>query len=84
MHDVTASSRQMEGQQVLSYEAYLDEVCTLLFELFDLGEAQSVAMVMRAQDDGFFMPHDQDDTKRQLAHALGDADAIFMRYRGRL
>jgi hypothetical protein len=67
---------------MLTYEAYLDEVCTLLFELFELTEADAVRMIMKAQDDGFFIPHDQDDAMRQLSKAVGDADTIFMRYRG--
>ncbi len=43
-----------------AYEAHLDEVATLLYELHDLSEKAAIRIVMRAQEDGFFSQHDDD------------------------
>ncbi len=43
----------------MSYEAYLDEVTTLIYELYDVDEDEAGRLVMRAQDDEYFVKHDE-------------------------
>jgi hypothetical protein len=61
----------------LTYEAYLDEVSTLLVELCDLSEKEAIKLVMRAQDAEYFVPHDLDEQRRLEKHAGEDARYLF-------
>lgn len=61
----------------LSYEAYLDEVTTLLTELYDLDDAAAIKLVVDAQDAGFFIKHDEVEDLRTVEQAGKDAVALF-------
>ncbi|TAH46049.1 MAG: hypothetical protein EYC67_09455 [Betaproteobacteria bacterium] len=64
----------------LSYEQYLDEVTTLIYERHDLSEKASIRVVMLAQADGFFSDHDDDPSMRTQDRAERDAEAVFRKY----
>ena len=66
-------------KNTLTYEAYLDEVTTLITEKFDLDDAAAIALVMQAQAADYFVMHDEDPTLRTLDRAHRDASAIFKR-----
>lgn len=61
----------------MTYEEYLDEVTTLLTELYDLSDADAIKHVMRAQAADFFTLHDDDPAMRTQERALQDAKTIF-------
>ncbi|MGI4846994.1 MAG: hypothetical protein ACRYGK_02485 [Janthinobacterium lividum] len=61
----------------MTYEQYLDEVSTLIFERYDVTEAEAVKFVVRAQAAEYFSPHDDDPSMRTLERAVEDAKAIF-------
>jgi len=61
----------------MTYEEYLDEVTTLIFEKFGVTEKQAITMVMRAQDAEFFVKHDDDETLRNVDQAHADAKALY-------
>jgi hypothetical protein len=61
----------------LSYEDYLDEVTTLLTEIYTLADEVAIDIVMRAQADDFFTLHDEDSTLCTLEKAQEDARAVF-------
>ena len=61
----------------LSYEAYLDEVTTLLTELYDLEDAAAIKLVVDAQDAGFFIKHDEVEDLRTVEQAGKDAVVLF-------
>jgi hypothetical protein len=42
----------------LTYEAFLDEVTTLLTELYDMEDSAAIKLVMDAQDAEYFVAHD--------------------------
>ena len=61
----------------LTYEAYLDEVTTLLTELYDLDDAAAIKLVVDAQEDSFFTLHDDHAEMRTLEQAKKDAISLF-------
>jgi len=61
----------------LTYEAYLDEVATLLTELYDLDDAVAIKLVVDAQASAYFSPHDDHPAMRTLARAKEDAVALY-------
>ena len=61
----------------LTYEAYLDEVTTLLTELYDLDDAAAVKLVVDAQEDSFFSVHDDKPEMCTLEQAKKDAVTLF-------
>jgi hypothetical protein len=65
----------------MTYEAHLDEVCTLITEKYDVADDVAIKMVMRAQADDFFSGHDDDPAICTLDRAHQDAKAIFRKYR---
>jgi hypothetical protein len=65
----------------VTYEEYLDEVTTLITEKYDLDDDVAIQMVMRAQADEFFSPHDDDPTMCTLDRAHQDAKAVFNKYK---
>lgn len=67
-------------QSTMTYEAYLDEVTTLITEKFDLDDAAAITLVMQAQASDYFVMHDEDPTLRTLDRAHRDASAIFKRH----
>jgi len=65
----------------MTYEEYLDEVATLLTEIYTLGDEAAVAMVVRAQADDYFSAHDDDPALCTQERAESDARAVFKLYR---
>ena len=65
----------------MTYEEYLDEIATLLTEIYTLDDDVAIGIVMRAQDDEFFSPHDDDPTMCTQERAEQDARVIYKRYK---
>jgi hypothetical protein len=61
----------------MTYEEYLDEVTTLIYELYDVSEEAAIKFVMRAQADGFFSQHDDHPEMRTQERAEQDAKTVF-------
>jgi hypothetical protein len=61
----------------LTYEAYLDEVATLLTELYDLDDDTAIKLVVDAQEAEYFSPHDDHPEMRTLERAKDDAATLF-------
>lgn len=61
----------------MSYEAYLDEVTTLITEKYDISDDDAIRLVMRAQAAEFFVAHDDDASLRTLDRAHEDARTLF-------
>ena len=64
----------------MTYEQHLDEVATLLFELYEQTEDAAIKLVMAAQADDFFSAHDDDPSMCTLERAQADARAVFRKY----
>jgi len=65
----------------VTYEEYLDEIATLLTEIYTLADEVAIGIVMRAQADDFFSPHDDDPSLRTLERAQTDARTVFKKYK---
>lgn len=65
----------------MTYEEHLDEVATLLTEIYTLSDETAVGIVMRAQDDDFFSGHDDDPSICTQERAELDARAVFKAYK---
>ncbi len=61
----------------LSYEAFLDEVTTLLTELYDLDDAAAIKLVVDAQAADYFVKHDDVAAMRTVEQARADAVALY-------
>ena len=61
----------------MTYEEYLDEVTTLIFEKYGVPEAAAVKLVVAAQAKDFFVKHDDDKSLRNIDQAHKDAKTIF-------
>ena len=61
----------------MTYEDYLDEVTTLLTELFDMSDDAAIKHVMRAQAADFFTLHDDIPAMRTQERAVQDAKTLF-------
>ncbi|NMM26105.1 MAG: hypothetical protein HHJ12_02170 [Glaciimonas sp.] len=61
----------------MTYEEYLDEVTTLMTEMYDLSDAAAIKYVMRAQAGNFFSLHDDDEALRTQEHAAQDAKTVY-------
>ncbi|HEX8603217.1 MAG TPA: hypothetical protein VF774_11275 [Pseudoduganella sp.] len=61
----------------MTYEEYLDEVTTLIFEKYDVPENDAVKIVMAAQDKEFFVRHDKNVKLRTIDQAHKDAKTLF-------
>ena len=64
----------------LTYEEYLDEVTTVLTELYDLDDDAAIKLVVAAQDAEFFVPH---DAHEEMRTAKKDAVTLFERKQNR-
>lgn len=64
----------------MTYEEYLDEVTTLIYELYEVPDTAAVRMVMAAQDAEFFVAHDDDPAMRTPERARQDAAAVFKQF----
>lgn len=65
----------------MTYEEHLDEVTTLITEIYGAEDQVAIAMVMRAQADDFFSGHDDDPSLCTLQRAQQDARKVFKKYR---
>ena len=65
----------------MTYEEHLDEVATLLTEIFTLSDETAIGIVMRAQADDYFSPHDDDPSLCTQERAEQDARAVFKQYK---
>jgi hypothetical protein len=63
----------------LTYEAFLDEVTTVLTELYDIDDAGAIKLVVDAQDAEFFVPHDENEAMRTVEQAKKDAVTLYER-----
>ncbi|WP_034293070.1 hypothetical protein [Herbaspirillum sp. RV1423] len=61
----------------MTYEEYLDEVTTLITELYDVSDADAIKLVVQAQANEFFVAHDDDENLRTQERALQDARTIY-------
>ena len=66
----------------MTYEEYLDEVTTLIFEKYGLKEAAAVKLVVDAQDREFFVKHDEDKALRTIDQAHKDAKTLYQAAHG--
>jgi phenylpyruvate tautomerase PptA (4-oxalocrotonate tautomerase family) len=61
----------------LTYEAFLDEITTLLTEIYDLDDEAAIKLVVDAQADDYFVAHDDHAEMRTLEQAKKEAVALF-------
>jgi hypothetical protein len=61
----------------LTYEAFLDEVTTLLTEMYDMDDSAAIKLVMQAQDAEYFVIHDDKPELRTLEQAKQEAAALY-------
>ncbi len=61
----------------MTYEQYLDEVTTLMTEMFNMSDEDAIKHVMRAQAADFFTLHDDLPEMRTQERAEQDAKTIF-------
>ena len=61
----------------MTYEEFLDEVTTLLTELYDLDDAAAIKLVVDAQDAEYFVAHDDHEEMRTPEQAKKDAAALY-------
>jgi hypothetical protein len=71
----------MKAAKPMTYEQFLDEVATLLTEIYTLDDDTAIAIVMRAQADDFFSGHDDDPTICTQERAEQDARTVFKQYK---
>lgn len=71
----------MKATKPMTYEQFLDEVATLLTEIYTLDDDTAIAIVMRAQADDFFSGHDDDPTICTQERAEQDARTVFNQYK---
>jgi hypothetical protein len=65
----------------MTYEEHLDEVATLITEIYTMDDEAAIALVMRAQADEFFSGHDDDPSICTQERAELDARAVFKKYK---
>jgi hypothetical protein len=65
----------------MTYEEYLDEVTTLITEIYSMSDEAAIQMVMRAQADDFFSGHDDDPSICTLERAHEDVKVVFKKYK---
>lgn len=65
----------------MTYEEHLDEVATLLTEIYTLSDEAAIELVMRAQADDYFSTHDDDESICTPERAELDARAVFKQYK---
>ena len=68
-------------EKPMTYEEFLDEVSTLLTEIYTLEDQVAIDIVMRAQADDFFTGHDDDTSICTLERADQDARTVFKQYK---
>lgn len=66
----------------MTYEEYLDEVTTLITEKYNVADDEAIRMVVKAQDEEFFVQHDDVASMRNIEQAHKDAKTIYMASKG--
>ena len=61
----------------MTYEEFLDEITTLLTEIYDLDDAAAIKLVVDAQDAEYFVAHDDHEEMRTVERAKADAKALY-------
>ena len=61
----------------MTYEEYLDEVTTLITELYEVTDAAAIKLVMQAQANEYFVAHDDHESMRTQERAAQDAKNIY-------
>lgn len=61
----------------LTYEAFLDEVTTLLTEMYELDDEAAIKLVVDAQAADYFVAHDDHEAMRTVEQAKKEAKALF-------
>lgn len=61
----------------MTYEAYLDEVTTLITEKYNLEDDEAIHLVMCAQAADFFCDHDDNPALRSIDRAHQDARGLY-------
>jgi phenylpyruvate tautomerase PptA (4-oxalocrotonate tautomerase family) len=61
----------------LTYEAFLDEITTLLTEIYELDDEAAIKLVVDAQADDYFVAHDDHAEMRTLEQAKKEAVALY-------
>ena len=64
-------------EKYMTYEEYLDEVTTLLTEMYDVTDDAAIKFVMRAQAADFFTLHDEHEEMRNQSRAIHDAKIVY-------
>lgn len=65
----------------MTYEEHLDEVATLLTEIYTLSDETAIEVVMRAQANDYFSGHDDDESICTQERAEQDARSVFKLYK---
>lgn len=65
----------------MTYEEFLDEVVTLLTEIYTMKDEAAIALIMHAQADDFFSGHDDDPAICTQERAELDARTVFKKYK---
>jgi len=65
----------------MTYEEYLDEVTTLITELYEVSDADAIKLVVQAQAAEFFVAHDDNEHLRTQERALQDARTLYKQSR---
>ncbi|MDQ2823807.1 MAG: hypothetical protein M3Y65_26095 [Pseudomonadota bacterium] len=68
----------------LTYEAFLDEVTTILTERYDLDDASAIKLVVDAQAADYFTVHDDREEMRTVEQADKDAVALYEQKQNRV
>ncbi|RZT11453.1 hypothetical protein SAMN05216319_0062 [Duganella sp. CF402] len=61
----------------MTYEEFLDEIATLLTEMYDLSDEAAIKLVVDAQANDYFVTHDDTEELRTFAQAKLEAAAIY-------
>jgi len=61
----------------MTYEEFLDEITTLLTEMYDLSDEAAIKLVVDAQDNDYFVTHDDKEELRTVAQAKIEAAALY-------
>jgi len=64
-------------EKFMTYEEYLDEVTTLLTEMYKINDDAAIKYVMRAQAADYFSPHDDHEEMRTQERAIQDAKIVY-------
>ena len=61
----------------MTYEDFLDEVTTILTEMYDLSDEAAIKLVVDAQAADYFVTHDDKEELRTIAQAKLDATSLY-------